>query len=66
MGKPVMYKGTAKSLSEQIKMHVLFHLDPVPGAGRGYSGRENADLNSLLLHSTVIRQEMGRAWDHTP
>ena len=55
-----MYRGTAKSLSKQIKMLVLFQLDLVLNAGGGYTGRENAYLNSLLLHDTVIHQEMGR------
>ena len=37
-GNPVMCKGTVKSLSKQIKMLVLFQLDPVIGAGGGYTG----------------------------
>lgn len=55
-----MYRGTAKSLSKHIKMLVLFQPDPVPGAGGGYTGRENASLNSLLLHGPAICWEAGR------
>lgn len=55
-----MCKSTVKSLDKQIKMHMLFQLDPVPGVGGSYIGQENADLNSLLLHSPLIYWEMGR------